>query len=66
MSIFIFRRDHRLDDNTGLIKACTESDKVYPIFIINPTKILEIAVPINRLIGNVEIKKIGKIIANFL
>jgi hypothetical protein len=33
---------------------------------INPTKILAIAVPINRLIGNVEIKKIGKIIANFL
>jgi hypothetical protein len=33
---------------------------------INPTKILEIAVPIRRLIGNAEIKKIGKIIANFL
>ncbi len=34
-SIFIFRRDFRLDDNTGLIKACSESSKVYPIFIVN-------------------------------
>ena len=34
-SIFIFRRDFRLDDNTGLIKACSESTKVYPIFIVN-------------------------------
>lgn len=42
MSIFIFRRDHRLDDNTGLIKACTDSDTVYPIFIINPIQVSDI------------------------
>jgi deoxyribodipyrimidine photo-lyase len=40
-SIFIFRRDFRLDDNTGLIKACKESDKVYPIFIINSNQVTD-------------------------
>ncbi len=38
-SIFIFRRDLRLDDNTALIKACQESSKVYPIFITNPLQV---------------------------
>ena len=38
-SIFIFRRDFRLDDNTGLIKACSESSKVYPIFIVNSKQV---------------------------
>lgn len=36
ISLFIFRRDYRLDDNTSLIKACTDSNVVYPIFIITP------------------------------
>jgi deoxyribodipyrimidine photo-lyase len=40
-SIFIFRRDLRSYDNTGLIKACKESSKVYPIFIINPIQVSE-------------------------
>jgi deoxyribodipyrimidine photo-lyase len=40
-SVFIFRRDLRLDDNTTLIKACTESDKVYPIFIMNPEQLTD-------------------------
>ena len=38
-SLFIFRRDLRLDDNTALIKACSESRTVYPIFIINPLQV---------------------------
>ena len=38
-SLFIFRRDLRLDDNTALIKACQESKKVYPVFIINPLQV---------------------------
>ncbi|MHA1966319.1 MAG: cryptochrome/photolyase family protein [Candidatus Hodarchaeales archaeon] len=32
-SIFIFRRDLRMDDNSGLIKAVNTSKKVIPIFI---------------------------------
>lgn len=39
LSIFIFTRDLRLDDNIGLIKALGESSKVIPIFIFNKTQI---------------------------
>lgn len=35
-SLFIFRRDLRLDDNTGLNAALRESDKVIPTFIFDP------------------------------
>ena len=35
VSLFIFRRDLRLNDNTGLNKACQMSDKVIPIFILD-------------------------------
>ena len=38
-SIFIFRRDFRVNDNTGLLKAFKESILVYPIFIFNPKQI---------------------------
>ena len=38
-SLFIFRRDFRLDDNTALIKACQESKKVYVAFIFNPQQV---------------------------
>jgi deoxyribodipyrimidine photo-lyase len=38
-SIFIFRRDFRLFDNTSLIKCSIESDEVYPIFIFTPEQI---------------------------
>ena len=38
-SIFIFRRDFRLNDNTGLLKAFKESTHVHPIFIFNPLQI---------------------------
>lgn len=39
VSVFIFRRDLRLDDNTGLIKALTESETVIPLFILTPTQV---------------------------
>ena len=38
-SIFIFRRDLRLNDNTGLINALKNSKKVLPIFIFTPEQI---------------------------
>lgn len=38
-SIYIFTRDLRLEDNTGLMMALSESEKVYPIFIFNPKQI---------------------------
>ena len=38
-SIFIFRRDYRLDDNKGLIEACKNSNNVYPVYIFTPEQI---------------------------
>ncbi len=38
-SIYIFRRDLRLEDNTGLLKALENSQEVIPIFILNPKQI---------------------------
>lgn len=38
-SIFIFRRDLRLTDNTGLIAALKESNTVIPLFICTPTQV---------------------------
>jgi deoxyribodipyrimidine photo-lyase len=38
-SLFIFRRDLRLDDNTGLHFALAESDLVIPCFIFTPEQI---------------------------
>ncbi len=38
-ALFIFRRDFRLDDNTGLISALQESDLVIPCFIFTPEQI---------------------------
>ena len=35
-SLFIFRRDLRIEDNTGLIEACKSSKKVIPCFIFEP------------------------------
>lgn len=37
ISIFWFRRDLRLYDNTALFHALTESQKVYPVFIFDTT-----------------------------
>ena len=39
-SIFIFRRDHRLDDNIGLIEALNKSIHVIPIFIFTPEQLI--------------------------
>ncbi len=41
IGIFIFTRDLRLEDNTGLIKALKECDKVIPIFIFTPQQITD-------------------------
>ena len=38
-SIFIFRKDYRLQDNTGLIQALRMSKVVIPIFIFSPEQI---------------------------
>lgn len=38
-SIFIFRRDLRLHDNTGLIAALNKSEEVLPCFIFDDTQI---------------------------
>ena len=38
-SIFIFRRDFRLTDNSGLIEALENSKNVIPIFIFTPEQI---------------------------
>lgn len=38
-SLFIFRRDLRLKDNTGLITALKESDVVIPCFIFDPRQV---------------------------
>ena len=40
-SIFIFRRDFRLTDNIGLIKALEQSNIVIPIFIFTTEQILK-------------------------
>lgn len=38
-SIYIFRRDYRIYDNTALIKSLEESEEVIPIFILNPKQV---------------------------
>ncbi|MEX0849627.1 MAG: deoxyribodipyrimidine photo-lyase [Candidatus Dependentiae bacterium] len=38
-SAFIFHRDLRLHDNTGLLAACNESKAVIPIFVFTPEQI---------------------------
>ncbi|AEH60902.1 Deoxyribodipyrimidine photo-lyase [Methanosalsum zhilinae DSM 4017] len=39
ISLFIFRRDLRIDDNTALINALEQSDAVIPCFIFDPAQI---------------------------
>ena len=39
--LFIFRRDLRLTDNTALLKACKECDKIYTIFIFTPEQVTD-------------------------
>lgn len=38
-SIFIFRRDYRIEDNRGLIEALKNSERVIPIFILTPEQL---------------------------
>lgn len=40
-SLFIFRRDLRLDDNTALMAALENSNKVIPIFIFDPRQCMK-------------------------
>lgn len=40
-SIFIFRRDHRLVDNIGLIETLKSKNEVIPIFIFDPKQVSE-------------------------
>lgn len=35
-AVFIFRRDLRLEDNTGLLTACEEFDEIIPVFCFDP------------------------------
>jgi len=39
LSIFIFRRDLRLTDNTGLLAALASSETVIPVFIFDPRQV---------------------------
>ena len=39
MSIFIFRRDLRLYDNTGLINLINNEEDIIPIFIFTPKQV---------------------------
>ncbi|MEM3329434.1 MAG: deoxyribodipyrimidine photo-lyase [Saccharolobus sp.] len=39
LCLFIFRRDLRLDDNTGLINAMSDCKEVIPAFILDPRQI---------------------------
>ena len=40
-SLFIFTRDLRLEDNSGLIEALKNSDKVLPVFIFDANQITD-------------------------
>ncbi|MGD0171886.1 MAG: deoxyribodipyrimidine photo-lyase [Halobacteriota archaeon] len=42
-SIFLFRRDLRISDNTGLIEASQASKTVVPLFIFDPRQGREIS-----------------------
>ncbi len=39
ISLFIFRRDLRIEDNTALIEALKQSERVLPAFIFDPAQI---------------------------
>jgi deoxyribodipyrimidine photo-lyase len=49
-SIFIFRRDLRLQDNTGLIAAQDGSDQVTPIFIFDPRQVRDNEYKANKIV----------------
>jgi deoxyribodipyrimidine photo-lyase len=39
LSLFIFRRDLRISDNTSLLEAMTNSESVIPLFIVTPAQV---------------------------
>jgi deoxyribodipyrimidine photo-lyase len=39
LSVFIFRRDLRIEDNTGLNAALSHSSKVIPVFFLDPRQV---------------------------
>lgn len=39
LSLFIFRRDLRCDDNIALLQACNDSEQVIPCFIFDPRQV---------------------------
>ncbi len=48
-SLFIFRQDLRVHDNTGLLKAIRESEKILPIFIFDKTILAQFPAQDKRL-----------------
>jgi len=38
-AIFLFRRDLRLEDNLGLLRACAEAEQVLPLFVLDPRQV---------------------------
>ncbi|WP_129749878.1 cryptochrome/photolyase family protein [Flavobacterium beibuense] len=73
MNIFWFRRDLRINDNTGLYEALTSGEKVLPIFIFDPNILEELPKDDARLTFihqlleqiNTELKKYNKSLAVF-
>ena len=39
IGLFIFRRDHRLNDNTSLKQLLNKCSKIYTIFIFTPEQV---------------------------
>jgi deoxyribodipyrimidine photo-lyase len=39
-SVFLFHRDLRLDDNTGLLSACAQSERVLPVFVLTDAQLV--------------------------
>ncbi|WP_417352072.1 cryptochrome/photolyase family protein [Flavobacterium alkalisoli] len=73
MNIFWFRRDLRIEDNTGLYEALTSGEEVLPIFIFDPNILEELPKDdaritfIHQLLEqiNTELKKHNKSLAVF-
>jgi deoxyribodipyrimidine photo-lyase len=57
ISIFWFRRDLRLDDNTGLYKALASGEKILPVFIFDPNILDELPKDDARVTFIVELLK---------
>ena len=40
IGLFIFRRDHRINDNSSLLEMCKQCSTIYPIFIFTPEQVV--------------------------